>query len=135
MKDSKSARSGSPAQSEGQSRRQPPETGADSVPQSGNKLAGETQGRSDREPNLPAGRYASEPIVERAIRGLMRVESRRRWRTAFRRVVWMTALVAIGYGLWYLFGDRLPGQWLTDLWDDLMLKLEPVFEASDSQPG
>ncbi len=77
---------------------------------------------------------ASDQIVKRATRGLIRVESKRRFRTLLRRMLIVAIAVAIGYGFWKLFGDNLPYDWFNWAWEDLSTKIEPLMPIEETNP-
>lgn len=82
----------------------------------------------------PARMRASDQIVKRATRGLIRVESRRRIRTILRRLLILAVLAAIGYGGWQIFGDDFPHDWFNWAWEDLTTKIEPLMPVEESNP-
>lgn len=77
----------------------------------------------------PARDRESEAIVQRVTQGLMRRDSRRRFRSFFRLFLTWALVAGALYGLWYFFGHLFPTDLLNDWWTDIESKLAPVFES------
>ena len=69
---------------------------------------------------------AADRVVQRATRGLIRVDSRRRMRCFLRRVLIVAIVGVVIAGLGYTFRDALPIDLLVDYWDQLKAKVAPV---------
>ena len=82
-------------------------------------------------PLSPARDRESERIVQRATRGLMKRDSRRRIRVFFRRLLVWTVAAAVVAILWYFLADNIPTDLLNEYWQDLESKIEPVISESD----
>jgi hypothetical protein len=80
----------------------------------------------DQEQASPAAERAADAVVQRATRGLMRVDSRRRARVVLRRLCWLLILAGVIGGLGYYFADAVAIDLLSEYWDQLKDKLRPA---------
>lgn len=74
----------------------------------------------------PARERAADQVVQRATRGLMRVDSRRKMRWLFRRLFFLLIMLGAIAGLYYCFADRIPMELLNEYWEQLRAKLLPA---------
>jgi hypothetical protein len=79
----------------------------------------------------PARDRKTDAIVQRATRGLMKRDSRRRVRSFFRRVLIVLVIGSLGYAGWYFGGHLLPLDLLKEWWADIEAKLVRVFWAEE----
>ena len=99
-----------------------------------------TGGQSSETPANPitinetpqARRPNHDQIVQRATRGLIRVQWRRRIQATGRRIVILIILALVGFGCWHLVKDQLPYPWFQEIWDDLATKIGPLIQSDDT---
>ena len=71
----------------------------------------------------PAQQRASDAVVDRATKGLIRLESRRRTRALLRRLVIFSIVGGLVGGIFYYFADLVPVHVLNEYWQQIQEKL------------
>ena len=82
------------------------------------------------EPVSPARARAADQIVKRARNGLIRLETRRRYRVLARRFFYALLIAGAIYAVWYFLADDAPIELLKGYWQEIKAKLIPVLYES-----
>ena len=75
----------------------------------------------------PAQERATDAVVQRATKGLMRLNSRRMVRACLRRLLWLMVLAAAIGAVAYWLTDIVPAELVRQYWDELQEKLRLAF--------